>query len=112
MSTETPGGVFSGVQFDPAAAGRAATGLDALGDRLSADLEAATQALTVPSAGTDEVSVRAANSANEVATSYLDSAQASVREMRKLAATLRAQAATLGAMDSANAGNLGGADTV
>ena len=112
MSTEAAGGAFSGVQFDPAAAGRAATGLDALGDRLAADLASATEALAVPPAGTDEVSVRVANSANDVATSYLDSAQASVREIRKLAATLRAQADTLGEMDSTNAGNLGGPSTV
>ncbi|QIS01711.1 PE domain-containing protein [Nocardia brasiliensis] len=80
---------FASVQFDAVAAGKASNGLDVLADRLAADLQAAEEALRIQPAGADEVSARAAQTGNEVATSYLASAQASVHEMRKLAATLR-----------------------
>ncbi|WP_433193033.1 PE family protein [Nocardia sp. CA-107356] len=99
-----------GVQFDSAATGRAATGLDALADRLAADLSAAEPALTVEPAGADEVSVRAAQTGNDVATSYLAGAQASVHEMRKLAATLRLNAHQIGRMEAHNAADLGSVD--
>ncbi|GAB2688980.1 PE family protein [Nocardia thraciensis] len=101
------GQVNDGVQFDPASAGRAATGLDALADRLASDLRAAEEALTVEPAGVDEVSGRAAQTSNEVATSYLSSAQASVHEMRKLAATLRLNTDQFGRMEADNVANLG-----
>jgi hypothetical protein len=102
------GEVYDGVRFDPAAAGKASSGLDTLADRLAADLDAAAQALTVVPAGIDEVSGRASQTHNEVATSYLPSAQASVREMRKLAATLRLSSTQFDGMETDNVSNLGG----
>ncbi|WP_280398181.1 PE domain-containing protein [Nocardia carnea] len=103
------GEVYDGVRFDPVAAGKASSGLDTLADRLAADLAAVQQALTVVPAGADEVSGRASQTHNDVATSYLTSAQASVQEMRKLAATLRLSTARFDGMETDNAGNLGGA---
>ncbi|MFI6046331.1 PE domain-containing protein [Nocardia sp. NPDC051321] len=97
MSSE---GAFTSFQFDAAAAGEASSGLDVLADRLAADLQAAEQALTIQPAGADEVSGRAAQTGNEVASSYLASAQASVTEMRKLAATLRLHTNEFSQMES------------
>ncbi|MGI5219354.1 PE family protein [Nocardia sp. CA-290969] len=88
MNNDT-GEVFDGVRFDPGAAGRASSGLDALADRLTADLAAVQQALNVMPAGADEVSGRAAQTHNDVALSYLTSARAGVHEMRKFASALR-----------------------
>lgn len=108
MSGDGTGEAFSGIQFDPAAADRVATGLDALADRLTADLAAAEPALTVDPAGVDEVSARAAHTGNEVASSYLTSAQGSVHELRKLAATLRRNTDEIDRMEADNAAELGG----
>ncbi|MFI6171634.1 PE domain-containing protein [Nocardia sp. NPDC051052] len=91
---------FTSFQFDADAAGEASSGLDVLADRLAADLQAAEQALTIQPAGADEVSGRAAQTGNEVASSYLASAQASVTEMRKLAATLRLHTNEFSQMES------------
>lgn len=102
------GEVYDGVRFDPAAAGKASSGLDALADRLAADLAAVQDALTVVPAGSDEVSGRASQTHNDVAASYLTNAQASVQEMRKLAATLRLSTARIDGMETDNAGALGG----
>ncbi|MFF2087767.1 PE family protein [Nocardia sp. NPDC058176] len=107
MDEATPE-MYDGVQFDAAIAGQASSGLDALAERLAADLHAAEQALTIAPAGADEVSARSAQTANEVASSYLTSAQASVEEMRKLSATLRLQSNRFGAMESDNAAGFGG----
>ncbi|BDT94295.1 MULTISPECIES: PE family protein [Nocardia] len=96
------GEVYDSVQFDSVTAGKASSGLDALADRLASDLRAAEEALTVVPAGTDEVSGRAARTANDVASSYLAGAQAGVHEMRKLAATLRRQSNQFDGMESAN----------
>ncbi|MFD6160188.1 PE domain-containing protein [Nocardia sp. NPDC060256] len=93
-------GAFTSFQFDAVAAGEASSGLDVLADRLAADLQAAEQALTIQPAGADEVSGRAAQTGNEVASSYLASAQASVTEMRKLAATLRLHTNEFNQMES------------
>ncbi|MGK8520567.1 PE family protein [Nocardia asteroides] len=101
------GEVYDSVRFDSATAGRASSGLDALADRLASDLRSAEEALTVAPAGADEVSGRAAQTANDVASSYLASAQASVHEMRKLAATLRLQSNQFDGMESANTADLG-----
>lgn len=102
------GEVYNGVRFDPDAAGKASAGLDKLADRLAADLVAVQDALTVLPAGVDEVSGRAAQTQNDVATSYLTSAQASVHEIRKLAATLRLSTNQFGGMETDNAVNFGG----
>ena len=102
------GEVYDGVRFDPVAAGRASSGLDSLADRLAADLDAVAQTLTVVPAGVDEVSGRASQTHNDVATSYLTSARASVHEMRKLAATLRLSSSRFDGMETDNTSNLGG----
>ncbi|MEV0540289.1 PE family protein [Nocardia salmonicida] len=104
---EATGEMYDGVQFDAATAARASSGLDSLAERLTADLHAAEQALTIAPAGADEVSGRSAQTANEVASSYLASAQAGVEEMRKLAATLRVQSNRFGGMESDNAAGFG-----
>lgn len=106
MSSE---GAFASFQFDAAAAGEASSGLDVLADRLAADLQAAEQALTIQPAGADEVSGRAAQTGNEVASSYLASAQASVTEMRKLAATLRLHTNEFSQMESDSAADFNAA---
>lgn len=101
------GEVYDGVRFDPAAAGRASSGLDALADRLDADLRSVAEALTVAPAGLDEVSGRAAQTHNTVAESYLAGARAGVHEIRKLAAMLRLQSDRLAGMEAANASDFG-----
>ncbi|MFI1240364.1 PE family protein [Nocardia salmonicida] len=106
---EVTGEMYDGVQFDAATAGQASSGLDSLADRLAADLHAAEQALTIAPAGADEVSGRSAQTSNEVASSFLASAQASVEEMRKLAATMRSQSNRFGGMESDNAAGFGSA---
>lgn len=100
--SDARGEVYDSVQFDAVTAGKASSGLDALADRLAADLRSAEEALTVVPAGGEEVSGRAAQTANDVASSYLASAQASVHEMRKLAATLRLHSNRFDGMESAN----------
>lgn len=100
--------VYNGVRFDPVAAGKASSGLDALADRLAADLRAVQDTLTVPPAGVDEVSGRASQTHNDVAASYLTSAQAGVQEMRKLAATLRLSTTQFDGMETDNVVDLGG----
>ncbi|MEU1547928.1 MULTISPECIES: PE family protein [Nocardia] len=96
------GEVYDSVQFDSVTAGRASSGLDALADRLVSDLRSAEEALTVVPAGADEVSGRAAQTANDVAASYLGGAQAGVHELRKLAAALRLHSSQFDGMESAN----------
>ncbi|MBF6204513.1 PE family protein [Streptomyces gardneri] len=96
------GEVYDSVRFDSATAGKASSGLDALADRLTSDLRSAEEALTIVPAGADEVSGRAAQTANDVASSYLASAQAGVHEMRKLAAALRLHSNQFDGMESAN----------
>ncbi|KAF0848252.1 PE family protein [Nocardia caishijiensis] len=105
---DVTGEIYDGVQFDVATASQASSGLDALADRLAADLQAAEHALTVAPAGADEVSGRSAQTANEVASSYLTRAQSGVEEMRKLAATLRLQANRFSGMESDNTADFGG----
>ncbi len=102
------GEVYDGARFDPAAAGKASSGLDSLADRLAADLAAVQDVLTVVPAGSDEVSGRASQTHNDVAASYLTSAQAGVQEMRKLAATLRLSTTRFDGMETDNAADLGG----
>ncbi|WP_345497979.1 PE domain-containing protein [Nocardia callitridis] len=93
---------FNGVYFDPQAATDAAGRLDALAQRLQDDLGAGEASLAVPSAGVDEVSVRAAGTMNEVAGSFSTSAAEGVLELRKLAASLRAQVAHFGRLEDDN----------
>ncbi|MEU8896853.1 PE family protein [Nocardia sp. NPDC048505] len=95
------------MEFDRAGAVKSATALDALADRLEADLKANTPALAVEAAGLDEVSQRAAQTLRGVAASYDEAATAGVLELRKLAASLRSQSQQLVAMDSENSAGFG-----
>ncbi|WP_336085357.1 PE family protein [Nocardia sp. SSK8] len=89
-------------EFDATAAGKAAAALDGIADRLTAELSAVAPALQVAPAGTDEVSARAATTANGVAQDYLTGAEAGAHEMSKLAATLRAQVSEFDQMETDN----------
>ncbi|MER7453411.1 PE family protein [Nocardia beijingensis] len=100
---------FAGVQFDPVAARSAAARLDDLADRLESDLHASDLALRVVPASIDEVSERAASTMNEVAASYSDSASTGILELRKLAATLRAQADRFGRSEAESVADISGA---
>jgi hypothetical protein len=91
------------MEFDPVLAHKTATDLDALADRLEADLRANAPRLAVETAGADEVSVRAAHTLRTVAASFDETAAAGVLELRKLAAALRSQAQRLLVMDIDNA---------
>lgn len=93
------------MEFEPAGARRSATALDALAARLEADLQRQSPALAVAPAGTDEVSVRAAQTLRGVAASYDEAAAAGILEIRKLAAALRSHTDGLVRMDDDNASN-------
>ncbi|MFI6870196.1 PE family protein [Nocardia sp. NPDC050406] len=80
------------VRFDAAEALAAAADLEALADSLAAALSAETPALSVPAAGADEVSLRAADTLTAVGASFVSQAPVGVDELRKLAAALRNQA--------------------
>ncbi|WP_280345110.1 PE family protein [Nocardia neocaledoniensis] len=89
-------------EFDSTAASKAAAALDGIADRLTTELTAVAPALHVAPAGTDEVSARAATTANGVADDYLTGAEAGAHEMSKLAATLRAQVSEFDQMETDN----------
>ncbi|MBF6327523.1 PE family protein [Nocardia transvalensis] len=91
------------MKFDPVRAQESAAGLDALADRLEADLRTHAPALAVAPAGLDEVSRHAADTMRTVASSYDEAATAGVLELRKLAAALRSQSQQLTGMDADNA---------
>lgn len=91
------------MEFESTQARKSATALDALAARLEADLRARLPILAVEPAGTDEVSVRAAQSLRTVASSYDEAATAGILEVRKLAATLRSQTDAMDRMDDDNA---------
>lgn len=93
---------FDGLYFSPAAATDAAGRLDALAQRLQQELQTSKPTLTVPAAGADEVSVRAAHTMNEVGGSFSTSADAGVLELQKMAASLRAQVTHFGRVESEN----------
>ncbi|WP_306360377.1 PE family protein [Nocardia sp. CC227C] len=82
---------FHGVSFDPVAARDVAAQLDELADRLSAGLLGEQAKLNIMPAGADEVSVRASSTLNAVAATFQERGGLGVDELRKLAATLRAQ---------------------
>lgn len=94
-------------EFDAIAASQAASSLDALVDRLTTELTAVAPALHVAPAGVDEVSGRAALTANDVADDFLTNTESGVHEMRKLAAGLRAQVTAFDQMETDNAGGFG-----
>ncbi|MFB7877980.1 PE family protein [Nocardia sp. NPDC056064] len=89
-------------EFDATAASKAAAALDGIAERLTTELSALAPALQVAPAGTDEVSARAATTANGVAQDYLTGAEAGAHEMSKLAATLRAQVSEFDQMETDN----------
>ncbi len=95
------------MEFDPVAAARTAADLDALADRLEDGLRADAPALKIDAPGVDEVSRRAAATLTEVGVSFDSSSGLGVQELRKLAATLRAQARGMTQMDADNAADLG-----
>ncbi|MFF0542570.1 PE domain-containing protein [Nocardia thailandica] len=95
-------------EFDAVAAGKAAGSLDALVDRLTGEIEAVSPALRIAPAGVDEVSGRAALTANDVAADFLAGADRGVHEMRKLAAGLRAQISEFDRMETDNSVGFGG----
>lgn len=94
-------------EFDAGAAGKAASALDALVDRLDTELTAVAPALQVPPAGIDEVSGRAALTANGVAEDFVGKTDSGMHEMRKLAAGLRAQVSEFDQMESDNTSGFG-----
>ncbi|NKY88781.1 PE family protein [Nocardia veterana] len=100
---------LDGVRFDAAAASAAARRLDSLADRLEAGMRADEAALTVAPAAVDEVSVRAAQTMNQVAASYSDSAAAGILELRKLAATVRSQTGQFARSEDESVAEFGGA---
>lgn len=91
------------MELEPAEAHRSASALDALAARLETDLRQLVPALAVEPAGADEVSVRAASTLRDVASSYDEAAAAGILEIRKLAAALRSHTDALVQMDDGNA---------
>ncbi|MBB5912848.1 hypothetical protein BJY24_001715 [Nocardia transvalensis] len=102
------GAEIDGVQFDSTAALAAAQRLDGLADRLEAGMRADEGALTVPPAGVDEVSVRAAGTMSQVAASYSESSASGIHELRKLAATLRSQTGQFARSEDESVAEFGG----
>ncbi|GAB0104466.1 hypothetical protein JMUB6875_34400 [Nocardia sp. JMUB6875] len=82
---------FDGLKFDASTARDAAAQLEALADRLAGGLGAEQAKLDFAPAGADEVSLRAAQTLNTVAASFVASGTDGVTELRNLAATLRSQ---------------------
>ncbi|GGK57510.1 PE family protein [Nocardia camponoti] len=94
-------------EFEATAATKAAAAIDTLVNRLSSEIAAVAPTLSVPPAGADEVSARAATTTNAVADDFLTKTESGVHEMRKLAASLRGQVAEFGKMEADNASGLG-----
>lgn len=80
------------LSVDPDELITAAKDLDLLADRVERSLIGTTDRRTVTPAGRDEVSIAVANSFDAVAGGFDADAASGVLEVRKLAATLRAQA--------------------
>ncbi|MBY4573646.1 PE family protein [Gordonia paraffinivorans] len=83
------------IRVEPAELVTAAAELDKIADRLESTLVGTRDALSVPAQGRDEVSLAAAASFTTVAEKFGQDTASGVLEMRKIAATLRAQAAGL-----------------
>ncbi|MBJ8338585.1 PE family protein [Antrihabitans sp. YC3-6] len=98
---------MTGIDFDSAATLKSAQRLDAMADNLEEGLRNNKDALDVLPAGTDEVSVRAAGSFNEVAASFVTAMSDGVLELRKLAAVLRTQTHGLNKAEDDSAAALG-----
>ncbi|WP_181699428.1 PE family protein [Nocardia sp. GTS18] len=85
------GGESGEIRFDSVAAANAAAQLDALAQRLENDLRLEQHALSPAPAGSDAVSVRAAQTLTTVGESFQRNLIDGVLELRKIAANLRAQ---------------------
>lgn len=94
---------FEGISFDATSALAVASQLDALADRLAGGMSIEQAKLAIAPAGSDEVSVRAAQSLNAVAASFQQSGGTGVDEVRKLAAVLRAQSTQFTRSEDENA---------
>ncbi|MFE3222505.1 PE family protein [Nocardia sp. NPDC059228] len=92
-----------GVRFDADEVLAAAADLEAMADRLEAALGADGEALSVPAAGSDKVSLAAADTLTAVGASFVSQSASGVDELRKLAAVVRDQAHTFGQVETANA---------
>ncbi|MFE3794662.1 PE family protein [Nocardia tengchongensis] len=93
---------LGGVRFDAETVLSAAAGLEAMADRLETALGADAQALTVPAAGSDEVSLAAADTLTAVGASFVTETGGGVDELRKLAAVVRNQVAAFGQVETDN----------
>ncbi|NUS45402.1 MAG: PE family protein [Mycobacteriaceae bacterium] len=89
--------------FDPALAAQVAQRLDALAARLETDLAQTRKQLTVVPAAVDDVSKRATKTFNAVSAQYQQAYGNGVRELRKLAATLRSQSTTVRSTEARHA---------
>ncbi|MTE11542.1 PE domain-containing protein [Nocardia sp. CT2-14] len=94
---------MGGVRFDADTVLSAAADLEAMADRLETALGADAQALSVPAAGSDKVSLAAADTLTSVGTSFVTQSGFGVDELRKLAAVVRDQANTFGQVETDNA---------
>ncbi|APB01559.1 PE family protein [Nocardia seriolae] len=90
---------LGGVRFDADTVLAAAADLEAMADRLETALGADTQALAVPAAGSDKVSLAAADTLTSVGASFVTQSAGGVDELRKLAAVVRAQAHAFGQVE-------------
>ncbi|MFE2995156.1 PE family protein [Nocardia sp. NPDC059246] len=93
---------LGGVRFDADTVLAAAADLEAMADRLETALGADTPALSVPAAGSDKVSLAAADTLTAVGTSFVSQSGLGVDELRKLAAVVRNQATTFGQVETDN----------
>ncbi|MVU78978.1 PE domain-containing protein [Nocardia sp. ET3-3] len=94
---------LGGVRFDADTVLAAAAGLEAMADRLEAAVSADAQTLAVPAAGSDKVSLAAADTLTAVGASFVDQSGLGVDELRKLAAVVRDQASAFGRVETASA---------
>lgn len=94
---------LGGVRFDADTVLAAAADLEALADRLETAMGVDTQALTVPAAGSDKVSLAAADTLTAVGASFVTQTGGGVDELRKLAAVVRGQATAFGRVEADNA---------
>jgi hypothetical protein len=91
---------MSKIAFDHELAKQAAGRLDALADQLESDLNGAGHALHPAPAAVDAVSAQTGDTLDEVGGSFRDSYLSGVRELRKIAANMRAHSDSFGDTDS------------
>ncbi|WP_019931128.1 PE domain-containing protein [Nocardia sp. BMG111209] len=91
---------MSKIAFDHELARQAAGRLDALADELEAGLTHAGHSLSPAAAAVDPVSDRTGDTLDTVGSSFRDSYLSGVRELRKIAANMRAHSDSFGDTDS------------